>query len=422
MARRNNTTEAPEKAKDDLLRNKYTELARKYAGVVASLEKRSTERVVSRFGWLGLQATGTAFALLRSNGVVLANRRWKQLSVGDGSWQRRSANNRSKTYPDLNALALAEAKAAIVAESGTVIEVFDRQATDTSLELRFEVAAAGENPTVMALATDVTERLRREQELMRTREALLQKEHLRVIGELTASVSHEMGSTLRGMAARVTVLSTDANTVRRHHAVLQGLMESIHESQRALRRLLAAVRAGSLTAGPVRLEEVVNQAIAVLQLDGNGSGKVNVKVDLPVPLVLATPAELSHLFITLLRNAREAMPSGGQISVRGSRADGFVVVRVADRGSGIPPRVMRRLFEPFFTTKGDEGTGLGLWLAASTMRRLGGEITAANRPSGGAVFTLRFRPAISIDAARPALPAPVPAPLPRSVRPRKARA
>jgi signal transduction histidine kinase len=420
MGRRNIRTDAPEEANDDRLRTKYTELARKYAGVVASLEKRSTERVVSRFGWLGLQATGTAFALLRGNGVVLANRRWKQLSVGDGPWRRRSANNRLKTYADLNALALAEAKAAIAAESGTVIEVFDRPATDTSLELRFEVAAAGENPTVMALATDVTERLRREQELMRTREALLQKEHLRVIGELTASVSHEMGSTLRGMAARVTVLSTDTHTVRLHHAVLQGLMESIHESQRALRRLLAAVRAGSLTAGPVRLEEVVNQAITVLELDGNE--KVEVRVDLPVQQVLATPAELSHLFITLLRNAREAMPSGGQISVRGSSADGFVVVRVADRGSGIPPRVMRRLFEPFFTTKGDEGTGLGLWLAASTMRRLGGEISAANRPSGGAVFTLRFRPAISIDGARSVLQAPVPTPLPRSGRAKKARA
>jgi signal transduction histidine kinase len=216
------------------------------------------------------------------------------------------------------------------------------------------------------------------------------------------------------------VLSTDTHTVRLHHAVLQGLMESIQESQRALRRLLAAVRAGSLTAGPVRLEEVVNQAITVLELDGNE--KVEVRVDLPVQQVLATPAELSHLFITLLRNAREAMPSGGQISVRGSSADGFVFVRVADRGSGIPPRVMRRLFEPFFTTKGDEGTGLGLWLAASTMRRLGGEISAGNRPSGGAVFTLRFRPAISIDGARPVLQAPDPTPLPRSGRAKKARA
>jgi len=422
MARQKIKPDAP--SDGDGLRTKYAELTRKYAGVVATLERRMNDGVVSRFGWLGLQATGTAFALLRGHSVVLANRRWGQLAVGDGPWRRRSTNNRTKSYPDLNALAVAEARTAVTAESGTVIEVFDRPATDTSLELRFEVAASGETPTVMALATDVTERLRREQELMRTREALLQKEHLRVIGELTASVSHEMGSTLRGMAARLTVLSTDPHTVRRHHAVLHGLMESIHESQRALRRLLAAARAGSLTAGPVGLEEVVSQAISVLQLDGDGEDKLQVRVDLPVPPVLATPAELSHLFITLLRNARDAMPSGGQISIRGSSADGYVVVRVADRGSGIPPRVMRRLFEPFFTTKGEQGTGLGLWLAASTMRRLGGSISASNRASGGAVFTLRFRPATSIDGARGALQAPIPARRPPhpSRRSKKARA
>ncbi|TMB31632.1 MAG: hypothetical protein E6J61_09355 [Deltaproteobacteria bacterium] len=422
MARRKTRPDAPDGAKGNELRDKYSELTRKYAGAVAALERRSDERVVSRFGWLGLQATGTAFALLRGNSIVLTNRRWKQLALGDGPWRSRSDSAGSKSYPDLNALALSEAKASLSVESGTVTEVFDRASSDTSLELRFEVASSGDPPTVMALATDVTERLRREQELIRTREALLQKEHLRVIGELTTSVTHEMGSTLRGMAARLTVMSTDPDTVRKHRAILQGLVESVHESQRALRRLLAAARAGSLTVAPVRLGDVVDQAIAVLELDGNGSQPVQVKVSLPVPPVLGTPVELSHLFMTLLRNARDAMPSGGPISIDGKATNGAVVVRVADRGTGIPQRVMPRLFEPFFTTKGEKGNGLGLWLAASTMRRMGGAISAANRSGGGAVFTLRFRPAISIDGQLPALQAPSRDHLPRSQRTKKARA
>src|SRR5256885_2761969 len=419
MARQKIKPDAP--TDGDRLRTKYAELTRKYAGVVSTVERRMNDRVVSRFGWLGLQATGTAFALLRGQSVVLANRRWGQLAVGNGSWRRRSTSN-TKSYPDLNALALAEAKAAVAAESGTVIEVFGRPAPDTPLELRFEVAGPGETPTVMALATDVTERLRREQELMRTREALLQKEHLRVIGELTTSVTHEMGSTLRGMAARLTVMSTDADTVRKHRAILQGLVESVHESQRALRRLLAAARAGSLTVAPVRLGDVVDQAIAVLELDGNGSQPVQVKVSLPVPPVLGTPVELSHLFMTLLRNARDAMPSGGPISIDGKATNGAVVVRVADRGAGTPQRVMPRLFEPFFTTKGEKGNGLGLWLAASTMRRMGGARSAAERPGGGAAVTLRFRAASSIDGQLAALQAPSRDHLPRSQRTKKARA
>src|SRR2546430_7375109 len=133
MARRKTRPDAPDGAKGNELRDKYSELTRKYAGAVATLERRSTERVVSRFGWLGLQATGTAFAMVRGNTVVLANRRWNQLRTGEGPWHRRStASNRSKSYPDLDALAIAEGKAALAAESGTLIEVFDRASSDTS--------------------------------------------------------------------------------------------------------------------------------------------------------------------------------------------------------------------------------------------------------------------------------------------------
>ena len=245
--------------------------------------------------------------------------------------------------------------------------------------------------------------MRQEQELLRTREGLLQKEHLRIIGEMTASASHEMGSTLRGMAARLTVLSTDADTMRKHHAVLRGLMQSVQEGQRELHRLLAAARVGSLVIGPVELHHVLEQAIAVLRLDDDVEHRINVQVDLHTAPVLATPAELSHVFITLLRNARDAMPQGGEITVRGSNDNGFVTVQVMDRGTGIPKEILPRLFEPFFTTKGENGTGVGLWLAASTMRRLEGSITAANRSGGGAVFTLQFRPAPSLQE-RPGLP------------------
>ena len=75
---------------------------------------------------------------------------------------------------------------------------------------------------------------------------------------------------------------------------------------------------------------------------------------------------------------------------------------VADEGAGIPAFVEGRLFEPFFTTKGTKGTGLGLWLAAGTMERLGGTIRAVNRPRSGALFVLTFPLA---DINRPVHPA-----------------
>ena len=69
--------------------------------------------------------------------------------------------------------------------------------------------------------------------------------------------------------------------------------------------------------------------------------------------------------------------------------DGRAVVEVRDNGPGITPEALPRIFEPFFTTKAS-GTGLGLAISAGIMRDAGGELTAANRPGGGAVFRLAF--------------------------------
>jgi signal transduction histidine kinase len=78
------------------------------------------------------------------------------------------------------------------------------------------------------------------------------------------------------------------------------------------------------------------------------------------------------------------------VIISGRKEKESVKVTVADEGTGMARDVRARVFEPFFTTKGPAGTGLGLWLAAGTMQRLGGSIRAANRSGRGALFVLRF--------------------------------
>jgi signal transduction histidine kinase len=95
--------------------------------------------------------------------------------------------------------------------------------------------------------------------------------------------------------------------------------------------------------------------------------------------------------VNLLLNARDAMDGNGTVAVSGVPEEHTVTLRVADEGPGISPVHLPRMFEPFFTTKGDSGTGLGLAMAYGLMRALDGDITAANQPGGGAVFSLRFR-------------------------------
>ena len=90
-----------------------------------------------------------------------------------------------------------------------------------------------------------------------------------------------------------------------------------------------------------------------------------------------------------IENAVEAMPDGGEVRVGASVRDERLVIEVADTGPGIPEENLPRLFEPFFTRKqGGQGTGLGLVISKDLVEKQGGSLTAANRPEGGARFTI----------------------------------
>jgi signal transduction histidine kinase len=114
-------------------------------------------------------------------------------------------------------------------------------------------------------------------------------------------------------------------------------------------------------------------------------------------VVLGNHAELEQLFLNLLLNAHEATPSGGGVTVEIIRADSLVTVAVADTGPGIPPELLERVFEPFFTTKA-RGSGLGLAISAGIAQAHGARLRPANRPGGGAIFTVEF-PAVSVVSA-----------------------
>jgi signal transduction histidine kinase len=109
---------------------------------------------------------------------------------------------------------------------------------------------------------------------------------------------------------------------------------------------------------------------------------------------MADGEQLKQVFVNLLDNAAEAMSGGGEISISSiAEPDGAgraaVMVRVQDTGHGIPEDIRSRLFEPFFTTK-EEGTGLGLCIAANILAGQGGQIALESSTAGGATFGIRL--------------------------------
>jgi signal transduction histidine kinase len=115
--------------------------------------------------------------------------------------------------------------------------------------------------------------------------------------------------------------------------------------------------------------------------------KVVLDVESALPPAMFDEAQLRQALLNLLRNAREAMPSGGSIDVRVAAEGMSVVVEVADRGGGIPEPIRARVFDPFFSTKG-EGTGLGLAITRHIVEAHGGTVTCDPREGGGTVFRI----------------------------------
>ena len=224
-----------------------------------------------------------------------------------------------------------------------------------------------------------------------------EQEHLRALGELAAGVAHDLNNALHAMKLRLELLERDTEFATRHRSHLDALVRVISDANTRLRHLqdFARQRPEHLCE-QVQLADIIQESVEIARSDIEHRAAclgVSVRIETEVPLLprvhgLAT--DLRYVFINLLLNARDAMPHGGTILLRGTQAGSRVIVTVEDEGTGIPKAHLRSIFRPFFTTKGSQGTGLGLSMAYGVMARLGGSITAANRPEGGAVFTLTF--------------------------------
>jgi len=395
-------TRAIEPLPVERLRVKYAELATKYQQLVERVDRRAThDLAIYKLGTWGLQATSAALAVVEGVQIALANARFTSLARSLVGPLVCIDPPGCDSYPDLRTLVTSEAMPLMHGRVAARELRYRDSGSTAVLSIRLERDRGAREPAVLLIAEDVTEHARRDSELERTRDALLNRERLRVLGELAVSIAHDLGNTLRGTSFQLAMLEDGELPSDKRAEAVRGIAERIDITSAVISRLHDFARSGSLKTTAVEIGRIVSQAIAIVDTELRAGEPVEVRLSIPeLPPVRGSAPELSLLFVNLLRNARHAMPDGGIISISARRRGGSVAVTVADQGIGIAPEVQARLFEPFFTTKGEQGTGLGLWLAAGTMARLGGSIRAANRPQGGALFSLTF-PVLEVSRKSP---------------------
>lgn len=249
----------------------------------------------------------------------------------------------------------------------------------------------------IAMVEDITEHKRAEAELLRQRAELAHVSRVSTMGELAASVAHELnqplGAILANAEAAELFLQHNPPALSELRATLADIRKDDERASEVIRRMRALLRKHELDLQPIEINSLVEE---VLQLVSGEAAlrQVVLAADLQPfrPKISGDRVHLQQVLLNLILNGMDAMngqPTGRrQISVR-SRVDddGLVELAVEDSGHGIEPDKMPRLFEPFYTTK-PNGMGMGLSIARTIIKAHNGRIWAENNPAGGSIFRI----------------------------------
>ncbi|MFT3816746.1 MAG: cache domain-containing protein [Rubrivivax sp.] len=224
---------------------------------------------------------------------------------------------------------------------------------------------------------------------------LVRNEKLAAVGQLTASVAHEINNPIAVIQGNLDLLRELLGPAAAPAAAELKLVDEQIERMRLIVTQLLQFARPTEFAGYVDSLQPAAVIDDCLVLVGHLLARTRIEVrrrNAGVRSVAINRQELQQVLINLLVNAIHAMPEGGTLELT-VRDDGDeVLIDVADTGPGLPPELLAQLFQPFVTRKKD-GTGLGLWISRSLVERYGGDIAAVNRGDGvrGAVFTVRLK-------------------------------
>ena len=222
-----------------------------------------------------------------------------------------------------------------------------------------------------------------------------------VLGQLASSLAHELsqplGAILRNAEAAEMLLQSAEPDLDELKAIVTDIHRDDRRAGEVIDRLRALLKRRQVVTQPLAIDSLVNDVQSLVRADAvSRHVAIDYSVEPRLPPVAGDRVHLSQVMINLIINAMDAVmdraPAERRISVKAARAGRFVELAVGDSGPGIPPAVLARIFEPFFTTK-DSGMGMGLSVCRTIVTAHHGELTAENRPEGGAIFRVRLETA-----------------------------
>jgi len=232
------------------------------------------------------------------------------------------------------------------------------------------------------------------QRLRESQEQLIQAEKLTSLGQMAASIAHEVNNPLSGVLIYTQLLTKKiaSNNISKKITLdyLSKMETELTRSTRLVRNLLDFARQSPPTLTEVDINDVVNRALG---LAAHSAELQNIQVikelNPSLPKLMADFDQLQQVCTNLILNAIQAMPEGGELTLRTSANNSHLKIEVQDTGCGISPENMSKLFTPFFTTKKEvKGVGLGLAVAYGIIQRHHGRIEVQSKEGEGTTFTI----------------------------------
>jgi len=251
----------------------------------------------------------------------------------------------------------------------------------------------------LELLNDLERQVEERTEALRAAQAqLIQTEKLASLGQLSASIAHEINNPLAGILTFSKLLIRNiedgGDPEKLRESILKNLRLIERETDRCrgiVRNLLDFARQRPLVLSDVEVNKALEEALSLLNHKIEMQQIALEKKLGPQVFVSADFGQLRQAFVNILLNACDAMPDGGRLTVStGTLPDGKrVEVAFTDTGPGIAPENLNRIFDPFFTTK-EMGTGLGLSVVYGIVQKHGGDMKAESRPGGGTTMRIRL--------------------------------
>jgi C4-dicarboxylate-specific signal transduction histidine kinase len=261
-------------------------------------------------------------------------------------------------------------------------------------EYSFGEVTADQRKIFTGFIRDISEKKRSEQELRNTQAELSRMIRVMTIGQLTASIAHEVSQPLSGIVTNAStclrMLKSDSPNIDGARETAQRTIRDANRASEVITRLRTLFSKKEIDVEPLNLNEAAREVIALLsgELQRND---VILKHEFSdcLPAVKGDRVQLQQVILNLVHNGSDAMVAVNdrprQLLIRTEKDGNYVTVSVQDSGVGFSPEIGERLFEPFFTTK-QEGMGIGLSVSRSIVEAHHGRLWAFRNPGPGATF------------------------------------